>query len=203
MTASRGFTLVEVLIALMIFSVISVSGIALLSQSLNAHQQTESLNILLQDVQRTRALLKADLSQVAGRSVRDPYGTGNGFVFSGGRQVGTDSILQLVRDGWENPAGLERRSSLQRVEYALDDGNLIRRVYMRLDPTTGTAMVDQVVLSGVERVDILFYRGGQWFPVWATANPEAATFPEAVALEFTVERLGDLRQVFLTSGFST
>ena len=196
--SAAGFTLVEVLVTLVVFAMLSLAGTALLGQSLTAKEQADDINAAIKDLQITHALMKSDFGQMVGRTARDSYGV---------REVGTGSaarpgapVVKLVRDGWENPGGLTPRSSLQRVEYLIDEENLIRRVYPFVDGVAEADAYDQIILRGVSDIQVTYLFNGQWQAAWATAVQASSGLPEAVAIEFTSTAFGEIRQTFLTPG---
>lgn len=200
--SARGFTLVEVLVTLVVFSILSISGITILSQSIAAKGQADAVNQTIEQLRRTHTLLKSDLAQVTPRQTRDRFGARSGAVFEGGIGIGDQPILQFVRDGWDNPSGLERRSSLQKVEYRLEGTAFVRRAYMHLDHASADQSVDLVLLEDVTSVDVSFFVQGQWYSTWAASSSGARPFPHAVAVTLRTAGLGEIRQVFQTSGLS-
>lgn len=78
-----GFTLVEMLVAVLVFALISAAGVVVLAQAAD-HQATVGARLdRLGEFQRARALLQADLSQVALRRVRSPDGGAARDAFAG------------------------------------------------------------------------------------------------------------------------
>src|SRR5690606_4868761 len=63
----KGFTLVEMLVALLIFSGIAAAGVAAMSLAADNRLVVRQRMDRLASFQRTRALLKADLEQAADR----------------------------------------------------------------------------------------------------------------------------------------
>lgn len=200
---TRGFTLVEVLVTLVVFSMLSVAGLSVLNQSITAKGQADRINEHVEQLRRTHALLKSDLAQLVQRPTRDRFGGRDPLIFVGGKTLETQSVLRLVRDGWDNPLGLERRSSLQKVEYHLQDGNLIRRAYLQLDSSANDQFIDLVLLSGVDAADLSFLVRGQWYDAWSVKANGMGVFPSVVAINFRTTELGEVRQVFLTSGINS
>jgi general secretion pathway protein J len=196
--ASAGFTLVEVLVTLLVFAMLSLAGTAILGQSLTAKEQAGDVNQAIKDLQITNALMKADFAQMVSRTARDSYGVR--MPASVAAVTTGQPVIQLVRDGWENPGGLQPRSSLQRVAYFLDDGDLIRRAYPFVDGVAEADAYDQVIMRGVSDFRLTYLINGQWQAAWAAAASSSAFVPEAVAVEFTTQNFGGLRQLFLTSG---
>lgn len=197
---TRGFTLVEVLVTLVVFSILSISGITILNQSISTKDQVDRVNHTVEQLRRTHALFKADFAQLVPRETRDQFGTPSGTVFSGGVSYGNQPILQFVRDGWDNPSGLERRSSLQRVDYLLKGNDLVRRAYVHLESGAEDHSIDLIMLEDVAALGLSFFVKGQWYDAWTVSRGEG--LPQAVAVTLRAAELGDIRLMFQTSGLS-
>ncbi len=142
----RGFTLIEVLVSMAIFGVLSVLAYQALGQTFfNAEELGQRMD-RLQAIQRTMRLLGRDLMQTAPRPIRDPY---DGPPLPAIRTSATSSFaLELTHGGWPNPAGLPR-STLQRVAWRIEDGELVRLHWGVLDATLNTEPVGTILLDGV------------------------------------------------------
>lgn len=201
MHGARGFTLVEMMVALGIFAMLALAGGMLMQQSVAARQAMAESGSRLAALQLARAAMKADFSQLVARAARDPYGGDEAVAFQGGDAPVNGPLLRLVRGGWENPGNGEARGGLQYVEYDAVEGRLIRRARLRLDAMPATPVRERVLLDGVSAVSVSFLANGQWLPGWGTGGGRtaAAVLPEAVAIEFELEAFGPVRQVFLTA----
>ena len=104
-------------------------------------------------------------------------------------------LMALTRSGWSNPGAARPRAELQRVEYVLREGSLIRRSRPFLDAVEATPRTEQVLLAGVEAADMRFFDGDSWRPGFSA--PSGQPGPRAVRLEMIHPRFGPLRQDFL------
>ncbi|MBC7987805.1 MAG: type II secretion system minor pseudopilin GspJ, partial [Sphingomonadaceae bacterium] len=127
MTGQRGFTLAELLVALFVFAIISVAGVALLAFSVDAQAGSQRALAASDDLRRMNAALTNDLSQAVARVSRDEAGAAQA-AFQGGSGADSDLLLAFVRRGWANHDGAPR-SSLQKVDYRLVEGRLERRAW--------------------------------------------------------------------------
>ena len=189
---ANGFTLVELMVALLIFGMLSAAGVALLSFSVRAQDMADDRLAALAQVRRTGALLTADLAQAAPRLSRDEAGTVHP-AFEGGSGQGAGVALALVRRGWDNLDNGDR-PSIQKVEYRLAGDRLERIGYRFVDgaaPSAPIVLVDQV------RALRLRYRDdkGEWRDRWDPAQP--ASMPVAVEMLLTVGDDAPVRQLFL------
>lgn len=164
-----GFTLVEVLVALSIFVVLGVGATTLLKQMGDTKAHIEQRASQFAKLQSTHLRITQDLKQLIWRPWRDELGQRREAVIGGFGKL----VLHLTRAGWSNP--LQRqRSDLQRVAYWLEDKKLYRLFLFQPDMAPKTKPVRQLLLEGVNRVDVEFIdRRGQILVYWP-AN-EAAT----------------------------
>jgi len=189
-SSEAGFTLIEMLISLLIFGMLTAAGVTLLTLTVRTQETSDRVIESLSAVRRTAALLNADLAQAAPRVHRN--GDGQPVAaFLGGS--GNEALLvAFVRRGWEDENAF--RSSLQRVEYRLRDGRLERWRYDAVDGE-GHALA-MPLLTGVSRVQLRYRdRDGGWRDRWDPTDP--ARLPVAVELVSDSEGQGQIRQVFL------
>ena len=73
-TGQGGFTLVEVMVALLIFAMLAAAAVAILSLSVRAQAVTGQKLDAISAVSRTTAILSADLAQAVDRPTRDEGG---------------------------------------------------------------------------------------------------------------------------------
>ena len=186
-----GFTLVEMLIALTIFGMITAGSVALLSFSVTSQEMTQRQLDTVASIRRSGALLTADLAQATPRPWRD--GDGNqqpAFYGSPGQEA---RVIVLVRAGWDNPDQLPR-ASLQRVEYRLQGDRLLRIGYANVDG--GGAAAVTTLIREVQQLNVRFRdREGLWRSGWQAADP--LDLPAAVELTVSSPRFGPVQQSFL------
>ncbi len=176
MKPQNGFTLIEMMVALLIFAMLAAVGVSLLTFSVRAQAGMAQRLDAVADDQRMASLLASDLAQALPRITRDVIGA-NQPAFSGTNGVGVAPVMRYVRGGWSNPDG-QARASIQRVEIALNQGRLERRTYVMADgATAGPAMV---LANDVENVRLRYRDKGVWASAWQ--NPAPALLPRAVEL---------------------
>lgn len=112
---SRGFTLLEVLVAVAISASIAISAVQLLKNASDTEIATDSRSDGMASFQRLNLLLARDMQQMINRSVRDEYGdTKDALILNNGG----DYLFEFTRLGWRNsPVTENPRSTLQRVAY--------------------------------------------------------------------------------------
>jgi general secretion pathway protein J len=185
--AIHGFTLLELLVAVTIFSVLSAMAYGGLSNVIDNSQQTDLSMQRLQEVQLAVLKISRDFSQLAQRRIRDEYGNSQDYLVSGD---GGDIFIEFSRNGRRNPAELQR-SHLQRVAYKLEENQLYRLDWPHLDRPQEMQPYESVLLSDVESVSIRFLdRNNEWHDQWPPLNTnlQASDMSESLsAIEFTLE----------------
>jgi general secretion pathway protein J len=191
---SRGFTLVEMLVSLLVFGLLCAAGVAVMAYTVDNQGQVGARMDRLGEFQRTRSLLKQDLAQAAVRRVRAADGSVRRSAFSGAPLAGDDVVLEFTRRGWDNPES-EPRSSLQRIRYRHVDGAIVRESYAAVDgaPVAKT----QTLMTGVSELNVSYSHRGQWLPGWPGARDE---LPQAVRIDVVLDDFGPIQQIFLVAG---
>ena len=192
-----GFTLIEVLVALAVFGVLSLLAYMSLGQTLNnADMLTERMD-RLQSIQRTMSYLGTDLLQTVPRPVRGELGDTPLPALQS--SFGSDFSLQLTHGGWPNPAGVPR-STLQRAAYRLEDGELLRYHWNVLDRTVNNVPVATVMLEDVDSLTFRFMEANgewsdQWPPLSAQLSAPNANRPRAVQIILELPDEGEITRI--------
>ena len=184
----RGFTIVEMLIALAIFGMITAAGVTLLSVSARTQESSDRILGELGDIRRVHALMTADFVQAAPRRHRDDQGrVQRAFAGDSG---GEGMLLLFVRRGWDDGAG----GGVQRVGYRLVGDALERISFAHVDGGGGATAVR--LLGGVRTLRLRYRdREGAWLENWQPSD--STRLPLAVELLTDSEAHGLVRQVFL------
>ena len=182
---ANGFTLVELLIALFIFGMLSAAGVTLLTFSVRAQGAAAEHLEAVGALRRTGALLASDLAQAIPRPTRDKAGVLHP-AFRG------DQSFSFVRGSWENFTGAPR-PSLQKVEYSLVDGRLQRSRFPYLDGAD--AMPPATLLEGVQGFAVRYRaKDGAWRERWDPEDP--SELPMAIEIDIALDGR-TLRQLFI------
>lgn len=194
---SQGFTLIEVLVAMAVFGVLTILAYMALGQTLsNADMLNERMD-RLQAVQRTMRYLSNDLGNASPRPVRNELG--DSYMPAVMVSASNPFALAVTHGGWTNPAGLAR-STQQRSVYLLEDGALFRVYYTVLDATYSNNAISTEILDGVESLEFrLLQDNGQVSPQWPPQGGQGSSAlslrPRAVEIILTLEGIGEIRRL--------
>lgn len=171
-----GFTLVEVIVSVGLFGLISLAGFVLVDSILSVQSRTDGRLERLGNMQRAMVLITSDFEQVAAARLD---------------HTGDAVIIERAADG--APGGTLT------VRYGLAEGALVR------DLTGGYgARRGQVLLRDVDALDWSFYTDitgwtAQWPPEGGMPGPQPRALPRMIALTITfsdeTEPGGTLRRV--------
>lgn len=198
---ARGFTLIEVLVAIAIFSVMSVFAYQGLRGFLRARDVTTAQTAEFARLVTGVTVLQQDFEEAVPRPVRDALGDDVPALRSG--QARGEVVAFTRHTAWT--AATPGESDLRRIEYRVADGELVRRTWSALDRVAATGFTDRTVLEGVADITLRYYGDGAWQESWPMGEGlEALTdLPQAVAitLQFTNGRSLE-RRVRLAGGGS-
>ena len=200
----RGFTLLEILIAMAIFTLIGLAGTSVLTSVLDSDELSTQRFERLEVLQRAMLTLERDILQAVPRAVRI-NGEKSSTVISGGEDLldsEADGIV-LVRGGWHNPQFMLPRSTLQAVGYRLQEGQLQRLYGNYLDNVVGFEPKVKVLLEEVDDFQIEFL-----VQSLGTTEDESGwqedyssnVLPVAVAVTISTKTFGLIRREFMLSG---
>lgn len=170
----NGFTLVEMMIALLIFSVIAGGALVLLRFSVDAELASSRATDRIASARRLVAVWNADMAQASPRPAR-----GDGGALEPAMLVGeAGDLITLTRSGWDNPSG-EARPSLQRVTWRMDGNRLLRIGRGFTDGAMAQEPGVMAELSGSPRLRFRMAQGN-WVDRWGPEDP--AELPAAIEL---------------------
>jgi general secretion pathway protein J len=197
MNRQRGFTLIELAVAMLIAAIMATIGYRAIRQALITHDSLKEQQAHLLELQTAVRVLEQDFIQLASRPVRQAIGdepaqpalAGNSAGLQGslgnGPTSGTPPIVAFTRAGWANPAGLAR-PGLQRVAYYLENGTLRRENWSVLDPTLASTTTRRELMTQVKAVTIRYLDvNHQWQDQWP---PATSTTLISQALEATLRQ---------------
>lgn len=186
---ARGFTLIEILVALVVFAAMAAITWSALGQIARARAALAIEQERFAAVVRSMSDLERDLRQAISRPLRGNYGELQPALLGNGDRI------ELSRLGYANPLA-EPRSNIERVLYAIDDKRLRRGRYAVLDRAAGSAAQWRAL---VDRISALRFRyldaDGNWSDQWPPREAAVEALPRAVEFRLVLEDLGELRRL--------
>jgi general secretion pathway protein J len=201
-TSARGFTLIEVLVAIAVFTVVGIMAMVGYNELV---QQTEAARAGMQRVravQMTMLRMAQDFEQLEPRPVQPPLGTELQPCLLATRSG--DVLAEFTRAGWSNPAGIQR-STLQRAAYRFADGKLIRSHWQVLDRTLSNEPIEIELLDKVKDIQLRFMtRDRSWLEQWPAPGAQNVGSvderPIAIEIALELEDWGRIVRIVEVSG---
>jgi general secretion pathway protein J len=199
---SAGFTLLELLVAVAIFTIIGALALSGYTQLQRQSEYAEQRLERTREVQRAVQTIVQDLEQLEPRPIREPLGEESMAAVMGGDA--TDYALQFTRSGWSNTAGLAR-PTLERVGYRLDQDGLWRDHWPVLDRTLADEPVRRRLLAKVRAVRFRYLDASRtWVDRWPSVAPggqsDERSRPAAVEVTLDLEDWGEIRRLIEVPG---
>jgi general secretion pathway protein J len=189
--STRGFTLLEILIALFIFTVLSMILVAALRSVIDAHSGTEKSAERLRRLQISLLVMSRDIEQAVNRPVLNIVGKEESAF------TGTTHGFTFTHAGYANPDSTLARSSLQRTAYSWRDNALWRLSWNVLDQAPETRshareLQKDVLEARFEYLD----KEGHFRDGWPVPGDEQP-LPRAVRVLLTIDHWGKISQLYL------
>jgi len=191
---SLGFTLIEILVAISIFSILSALAYGTLNQTLlTANALSERMD-RIQSLQRTMRLIEQDFMQLAERPIRSEIG--DTYLAALTTHPSNTYPIEFTRHGWNNPLTLNR-STLQRVAYETIDGKLIRYHWNVLDKTYTNQIIKDELTNNIEEIRFSFMKEDgewtdQWPPIEYIADQSLKILPKATRINVNFSDIGQI-----------
>jgi general secretion pathway protein J len=196
-TQQQGFTLLEVLISIAIFAIISLASFSIFETVISGEEKSTVRLNSMNDIQRTFLLIERDFTQIARRSARlDGDEPLKEFIHTDSNAFeSTSQAIGFVRGGWSNPGLLLPRGDMQSVAYQVNDETLERVHFNFVDATLGEEPKIRKLLTGINDINFEFHDGKQWGKTY-----EGSDLPHAIAIELDTQEFGLIKRKFLIAG---
>lgn len=214
----RGFTLLEVMIALVISALIAVMAFSSLDAADKGAQRTNEVLDEINRLDRAWQIIAADL-----RHVQAPLGNDRNALFQAEslRASGENAdqvVMFFKRRGWVNFANLPR-SDLQLISYRVEEGRLWRDFMPEYNRELSDIDMEddafhQLLLEGIEDVQLRFLHQGiisskgksalegrefsaDWLQQWPDISIQGAGgLPLAVEITIDIKGVGSSARLF-------
>ncbi|MBR9729351.1 type II secretion system minor pseudopilin GspJ [Shewanella intestini] len=191
---ARGFTLLEMLVAISIFAMLGLAANSVLQTVMSNDESTAAFSKRLKALQQGFGVLERDLGQMVARTPRIANGERASSFFQASDDMldSETEALMFYRIGWLNPDGILPRGSIQSVAYVVQDGRLERWYYPYPEAETGAEPLKTVIIENVTDVEYSFYINDAW-----VKKADGTQMPQAIAMKVEIEGLGEIQRRFL------
>lgn len=196
MRNKSGFTLIEILLALMVFAILATITSTSLYNAFNARSQVTLQAERLNQLQMAVSIIQQDTEQILPRAVR-----GNEMrlfpVF-----IGQPQNLEFTRDGLINPKSMEKRSTLQRIELVCQNDKLKRRTWESLDAKDRAIYEEKILVDNLTGCNFKYLNQSlqvlnEWREQAVAQNQRQEPFPKAIQLNMTLKDWGEFNLLFI------
>jgi len=189
----RGFTLLEILIALLIFSILSLLMMNGLHQVISIQEAVESKATELRDLQLTMLMLATDIEQMVERPITNKSGREESAF------TGSATQMTFTHLGYIMPIAGFIGNQLQRSAYTLNHRTLTRTTWPVVDQAPSTQSHFRELLPNLSNVRFEYLgNDGKFSTSWPASNNPQETIPKAIRVYFSLAHWGQMSQLFLT-----
>jgi general secretion pathway protein J len=189
----NGFTLFEIMIALFIFVIVMAIIVTGFNLVMRSRDQLHERAAELETVQLAMATMERDINQIINRQIRDRDGETILPAMIVSNKDG--DFLEFTRGGLVNPLSSQARSSLIRVAYHLENGQLSRKIWRVLDRAPSSQWESRPILQGIKNFQMSYLNSKNQF----VSDLETDT-PRAMKIYFELPNGRIIDRTFLAQG---
>ena len=185
---SPGFTLLEILIALFIFAILSLILTSVLRRVIDTHAHTQIVAMNLREMEWALLRLSRDVESTVSRPIADTSSKPRATF------IGSSKRFEFTHGGFI----AEDKSSLNRTAYAFEKGNLQRLSWAVLDQAPTTTPVTRTLLNHLTDVSFEYLDAEKTFhATWPVEPQSLDTLPKAIRVNFVFADGGTLSQLYV------
>jgi len=173
----QGFTLIEVLIAIVIMTVIALISTNILQSSLSSREFTNESLERIKKINLASNLVRRDFRQSVNVPMIDLYGQPTRATFLSLEGSKSFKFTVLIN------RYSQETSAVRRVEYLFDRSSFIRRQYFASDPYFGSDYSESVLFKNINDVKISFSDGSKWFDYWPIDDITRRSIPRLIQIK--------------------
>lgn len=195
--SQRGFTLIEILIALFIFTILSFLLMGGLRSIISTQSRTEVGAEKLAKLQMAMLVVSRDVLQAVDRPVTNAHDKQLATF------IGTPVGFTFTHMGYADTANTQTHSILQRTGYFWHHHALWRKTWRAVDRIFPERGHQRLLMPGIEsaRFDYLD-KSGHFQSAWPARQQGAATLPRGVRVTLEIKNWGTISQYYpVAAGF--
>ena len=190
----QGFTLLEMLVAIALFAILSMSAYQVLRSVLRTSEMTKQHAEALSRLQYAFDWMDRDLSHAMIRPVQRLSAIVRPDFTAGPGVDGSEADgIEIVHNNWLNPGWVQPRSQFERAGYRLRNGELERLSYPLPDMPEQTLPRVTSLLSGVSQFKLRYFDGSRWQTRWQAST----LLPKAIEVTLVIQNKGTVSRIWM------
>ena len=190
--SNSGFTLLEILIALFIFTLVSLALSNAFYSVMTSQVGTENKAERLREMQMTLLLMSREIAQTINRPIISDTGKEEPAF------VGTSRYFIFTHLGFANPTGELVRSNLQRTSYGWNEHKLLRLTWDVLDRAPTSLPQTREMLTNIEAIRFEYLDDkNHFYDKWPVDGETNQPLPRGVRIYLTIPQWGKMSQLYL------
>ena len=178
----KAFTLIEILVALLSVSIITLFSFDYLSNTITVKNQLTSQTTKQQKYTNAINAIRLDLMQLTRMPMKDLNGRYTGVTFFGNNENELMTFISLGASSQNDTV-----SKLRRITYVFENGQLIRKSSPSNRPSALTS--EKLLFENIENLTISF--SDSWeegkYDQWPNNNYPSDTVPRYIFLDITID----------------
>jgi type II secretion system protein J len=177
----NGFTIIEVLVTLIILSMIAVISSNILQSSLASESESSERLNAIKELSLASSILRRDIRQLVNVPIKDFYGNKIYGTFIS--ELGSENIMFTTKvKSFSNDV-----SPLKRIQYIVEDNNLLRRQYFSSNPYSADDYISSTIINDIKDIQISFLYENKWHQSWPISLITSKKIPTLIKIEFIVD----------------
>lgn len=190
----RGFTLIEIIVAIAIFALIAAITFPALIQFLDMRERINAKNESLNTLQKTFLFMSRDFAYAVNRLNKDEFGDPLKTTLS----INDNSLIELTSANQD--FNLDGLGVPRRVRWLLEDKTLFRVQYPVMDPDGDTQAYRQALLRGVDDVEMKIFSIEDGRDAESRRWNEATRLPNMIKVKVEMENGLEYERAFTMLG---
>lgn len=197
----EGFTLIELIVSVAIFTLISTAAYLFMGNVLISRDRSEIVATQLNALQKALLIMQRDFEQIANRPARDTFGDVQPAILAQAQdRIEFSRLGKTIMPFTQDP-----QSEVERVRYHVEEGKLLRSHWSAPDQADQVTPVELDLLQEVTDFEVRYlysneYVKQQWTNLWPPTPEETSLMPEAIEVNLELKRYGKIRRLFRVVG---
>jgi general secretion pathway protein J len=196
MNKQKGYTLIEILIALAVFAILATLTSSSMYYAFNTRARVTEQADRLNALQLALILIERDTEQIVLREIRGK----DMHIFPA--FIGQPQYVEFTRTGFANPNSNEKRSILKRVAYLCQKDSLVRRTWISLDAVNRVDYQDKVLFTKLTHCNFSYLNQNlqnlaEWRSQAVQPNQSAEPLPKAIQMNLTLSQTGNINYLLV------